>query len=408
MINIITDEELTALLGGAQGESAGFQPVTLYALDDRSYRAALASRLPADIALLRTEPSNDWQWGSWFGKSQFLLFSPELHLGRVYWDALNENEGILSLDTHWMPRLEHALLAWREWLGRQRVLILEDQPFQGAQMAEQIRALGPKVTLVRDERELSAALEAEPVDWVVSDLALAHDDAIRVLGRQIRVAAPVILLSGHDQALVDGAAQLLSLRGVEVVGAFTKPLEMHRLLPLLLRGYEGAPAPHLRPSQSRRVRTWGGEVIGVLGRPDASVPAPLSRWLLLASLDKEWSALRQQAEGEGGRWTLVIRPQDELLARPERFSLALQARLAGASLALFVDSRETLSFELLERLPLDAILVGAHLLPLIEQGGLIEHFIERARAKGCQLYLDDPYGLLDDDMWQGRGFQGRW
>lgn len=407
MINIITDEELTALLGGASGEQDEFRPVTLYALDDRSYCLALESQLPAEIALLRAEPSSDWQWGSWFGKSQFLLFSPAHHSGKVYWDALHEGEGILSLDTLWRPRLERALQAWHEWLGRQQVLLLEDHPFQGAQMAGQIREMGAQVTLVRDESELRRALETGPVDWVVSDLALAHDDAIRVLGREVKVTAPVILLSGHDQSLVDGAAQLLSLRGVKVVGAFTKPLDTHRLLPLLLRGYEGAPAPHLRPPQSRRVRSWAGEIAGVLGRSDAPVPAPLSRWLLLASLDKEWSALRQQAEGEG-RWTLVIRSRDELLSHPDRFSLALQARLAGASLALFVDSRETLSFELLERLPLEAILIGSRLLPLLEQGGLIEHFLERARDKGCRLYLDDPYGLLDDEVWLARGFEGRW
>jgi N-acetylglutamate synthase-like GNAT family acetyltransferase len=124
-----------------------------------------------------------------------------------------------------------------------------------------------------------------------------------------------------------------------------------------------------------------------------------------------WEAVKQWLAEEGrspAELTLVVRSQDALLSLPERFSLALQARLAGATLALLIDRPERLSFELLERLPLEAILLGYRVQPQLDHGGLLDSFLQRTRERGCQIYLDDPYALLDARWWEERGFHGRW
>ncbi|MDO2951496.1 response regulator [Aeromonas simiae] len=409
MTSIISDEELSALLDGV-GESEEFRPLTLYALDEASFRAVSAHSLPHGVVLLCADPQLDWQWMHWFGSTQFALYDPAQHVGRLYMTALAQAPGVLSIDEPWLESLEQAMARWSQWLAGQQILLLEDHPFQGEQIAQQIRSTGASCVLVQDGQQWALELARQPFDWLICDLALAEDDAIHLLG-QSGTQTPVILLSGHDQVLIDGAARLLGEKGIPVVGAFTKPLDLARLLPILLQAYGGRPRLPTNRFRLRHIRSWEGLTLGTLGRlsdlPLASDPA----WLLLGSLGMNWEALRQRLEVGGGaaeRLTLLIRPQDDLLQHQEHFSLALQARLAGAELALLIDRPEYLSFELLERLPLSALLLGRRLLPMLEQEGWLESFLQRARDKELRLYLDDPYALLDSVWWEGRGFHGRW
>lgn len=410
-MSIISDEELYALLEGVDAEGEEFRPLCLYALDDESYRQARRQSLPAELSLRRVEPQAHWQWSSWFGKSQFALYSPALYSNSPLNTVLHHAHGVLPVDGPWRDVIDEALLAWHQWLASQRVIVLEDHPFQGSQIAALIRQMGPACDLVADGAGLLMALKQPQYDWLISDLALAGDDAIHVLGSHPSLSLPVILLSAHDQTLVDGAARLLADKGVRVVGAFTKPLEPSRLLPVLYQMYEGRPTLPARRTDSRRIQNWSGASLGVLATRSATVPVGERRWVLLASLDMNWEAVKQWLAEQGrspAELTLVVRSQDALLSLPDRFSLALQARLAGATLALLIDRPERLSFELLERLPLEAILLGYRVQPQLDHGGMLDSFLQRTRERGCQIYLDDPYALLDARWWEERGFHGRW
>ena len=95
----------------------------------------------------------------------------------------------------------------------------------------------------------------------------------------------------------------------------------------------------------------------------------------------------------------------------DRFALVLQASLAGARLALLLDHAQHLPFDLIERLPLQSLLLGQHLLPELEAmaaDSLLARFIQRSRELGIALYLDDPFNLQDAAQWQDRGVAGRW
>lgn len=89
----------------------------------------------------------------------------------------------------------------------------------------------------------------------------------------------------------------------------------------------------------------------------------------------------------------------------------LQASLAGSKLALLLDNNQHLPFDLLERLPLQSLLLGQGMLSDIESlsaDSLLGRFMARVRELGVDIYLDDPYNLLDVEMWQERGIAGRW
>ncbi len=85
--------------------------------------------------------------------------------------------------------------------------------------------------------------------------------------------------------------------------------------------------------------------------------------------------------------------------------------LAATGVVEGVDSAQHLPFDQLERLPLQSLLLGQHLLPELEAmaaDSLLARFIQRARELGMALYLDDPFNLQDAAQWQDRGMAGRW
>ncbi len=62
-------------------------------------------------------------------------------------------------------------------------------------------------------------------------------------------------------------------------------------------------------------------------------------------------------------------------------------------------------------MPLQHLLLGQSLLPSLEAmtpDSLLGRFINRARELGIALYLDDPFNLLDHNLWRDRGMAGRW
>ena len=60
---------------------------------------------------------------------------------------------------------------------------------------------------------------------------------------------------------------------------------------------------------------------------------------------------------------------------------------------------------------LQHLLLGQSLLPGLEAmtpDSLLGRFINRARELGIALYLDDPFNLLDSNLWRDQGVAGRW
>ncbi|MFM5147290.1 response regulator [Aeromonas rivipollensis] len=415
---IITDEELLALLESDVSQEPVFHPVSVYALDAVSHQAAKEAGLPAYASLHRTRPDASWQWEGLFAAGAIALFDPASHGGADYLPHLQTpGVGIYRLTDPWLEGLQAREQGWRDWLARLQILLLEDHPFQGACIQQEIQMLGLPCHWVQDGDGCLQALEEGGVGLLICDLSLAEQDAISLLMShpQYRHSGlPIILLSAHDQTLIDGARRLLHDAGFNVLAALAKPLQSDDLLRLLKALYLGPQRQRRLGGLKRTIRSWQGGARGQLGLQADAASSPLPIWLAVSSLPPHWEPLKAWLEQHGrqaSELTLVIHRRDNLLNQADRFALVLQASLAGARLALLLDNAQHLPFDQLERLPIQSLLLGQHLLPELEAmaaDSLLARFIQRARELGMALYLDDPFNLQDPAQWQELGMAGRW
>lgn len=415
---IITDEELMALLESDDSQEPTFYPVSVYALDAVSHLAVKGAGLPAYANLHRTRPDAGWQWEGLFAAGAIALFDPASHQGADYLPhLLAPGAGIYRLSDPWLEGLQAREQGWRAWLAQCQILLLEDHPFQGACIQQEIQGLGLPCHWVQDGEGCLKALEEGGVRLLICDLSLAEQDAISLLMSHPQYhhsGLPIILLSAHDQTLIDGARRLLHDAGFNVLAALAKPLQSDDLLRLLNMLYLGPQRQRRLGGLKRTVRSWQGEARGQLGLLADAASCTLPIWLSLSGLSPHWEPLKlwlEQHGREASELTLVIHRRDHLLSQADRFALVLQASLAGARLALLLDHAQHLPFDLIERLPLQSLLLGQHLLPELEAmaaDSLLARFIQRSRELGIALYLDDPFNLQDAAQWQDRGVAGRW
>ena len=413
---IITDEELLALLDSEEHEAAGFCPIVLYALDRTSHELASAMTLPSYVTLIRTQPDACWQWQGLFAAGAIALYDPGAHQQTDYLPQLQQHEGIYAIGEDWQGGLVASYRDWCNWLAARKILLLEDHPFQGVQMQQTIAALGLSCQWVQDETTCLAALEAGDISLLVCDLSLVEQDAISLLMSQPQLqeaGLPIVLLSAHEQTLIDGARRLLHDAGFNILAALAKPLDCDALLRLLRGLYLGPLRQQRLSGQRRTIRLWQGAVLGQLGllsSPGFQHPV----WLAVTGLPSRWEALKEWLAEQSrtpSELTLLIHRRDHLLSNADRFALVLQASLAGSKLALLLDSSQHLPFDLLERLPLQAVLLGQGILPELDAlppDSLLGRFMTRIGELGITIYLDDPYNLLDVEVWRDRGIAGRW
>ncbi|NEY08251.1 response regulator, partial [Aeromonas rivipollensis] len=148
---IITDEELLALLESDVSQEPVFHPVSVYALDAVSHQAAKEAGLPAYASLHRTRPDASWQWEGLFAAGAIALFDPASHGGADYLPHLQTpGVGIYRLTDPWLEGLQAREQGWRDWLARLQILLLEDHPFQGACIQQEIQMLGLPCHWVQD------------------------------------------------------------------------------------------------------------------------------------------------------------------------------------------------------------------------------------------------------------------
>ncbi|MGL4714628.1 MAG: response regulator [Aeromonas sp.] len=413
---LITDETLLALLGSEEPEQEGFRPIWLYAMDQASYDLANSQMLPSYVTLHRTQPDVCWQWQGLFAAGAIALYDPASHCTAAYFPQLQQHEGIYAIGDDWLRGLASYHQKWCDWLAASKIVLLEDHRFQGQLLQQTIVSLGLSCQWVQDETACLAALAEGDIRLLVCDLSLVDKDAITMLMQQSQLKAdglPIILLSAHEQTLIDGARRLLHDAGFNILAALAKPLHCDALLKLLRGIYLGPLRQQRLSGQRRIIRTWLGTVRGELGLP-ATVAIEHPLWLTVAGLPGSWDELKLwlvQQTRTPSDLTLLIHPRDQLLSHAERFALVLQASLAGSKLALLLNNSQHLPFELLERLPFQGLLLGQGILPEVElltSDSLLGRFIARVRELGIAIYLDDPYNLLDVEVWRERGMAGRW
>ncbi len=117
-----------------------------------------------------------------------------------------------------------------------RVLLLDDDAFMLALLAELVGELGPhEVSTESNSLRALATLRRETPQLLICDLAMPDMDGIEFLrcAAEDHYRGAVLLLSGVDQSVLQAAARLAQAHGLAVLGAHTKPLERAVLADLL-------------------------------------------------------------------------------------------------------------------------------------------------------------------------------
>ena len=119
-----------------------------------------------------------------------------------------------------------------------RVLLLDDDAFMLALLADLIEDLGPHdVATETDSRRALASLRQRAPHLLICDLAMPDMDGIEFLrcAAWEQFAGSVVLLSGVDEGVLQSAHRLALAQGIAVLDACPKPLQRDQLALLLAR-----------------------------------------------------------------------------------------------------------------------------------------------------------------------------
>ena len=113
-----------------------------------------------------------------------------------------------------------------------RVLVLDDDRFVLGVLEEMLGEVGSyHVAIEADAREALARLDEHRPDVMICDLVLPDMDGIEFLqaaaGQGFR--GKVVLITGYDDGLREAASGLARALGLQVAGAFRKPIGAEQL-----------------------------------------------------------------------------------------------------------------------------------------------------------------------------------
>ena len=124
-----------------------------------------------------------------------------------------------------------------------RVLLLDDDPFMLELLADMLEELGHcEVRCESHARGALQALASAPPALLICDLSMPDMDGIEFMtaAAEANFTGRILLLSGMDAGVRRSAERLARAHGLNVVGAFQKPLARADL-EAALAGLAGAP-----------------------------------------------------------------------------------------------------------------------------------------------------------------------
>ncbi len=125
------------------------------------------------------------------------------------------------------------------------LMCLDDDPRMEPALRRFAVRLGHAVRFHTAAASFKTDVQARPPDLIVLDLELGQENGIDIIHwlAQAQTRAPLILLSGHGDDLLDTARRIARASGIEVLGVVSKGRIVRDLPPLLEQGRREAPPP---------------------------------------------------------------------------------------------------------------------------------------------------------------------
>ena len=303
-----------------------------------------------------------------FAAGAIALFDPASSGADYLPHLLAPGQGSIASAIPWLEGLQAREQGWRAWLAQCQILLLEDHPLPGSLHSAGDPGTGAALPLGSGWRRVPQGAGRGGVRLLICDLSLAgagcHQPADEP-SQYHHSGLPIILLSAHDQTLIDGARRPLHDAGFNVLAALAKPLQSDDLLRLLKMlylgpsvsaGWAGSSAPCVAGRRGERT-AWAAGRCGFLHAADLAEP------------ERSFPSLGAAQALARAAWTRSKRthpghPPTGSPAEPGGpFRPGAAGEPRGARLALLLDHAQHLPFDLIERLPLQSLLLGQHLRP---------------------------------------------
>jgi EAL domain-containing protein (putative c-di-GMP-specific phosphodiesterase class I) len=116
-----------------------------------------------------------------------------------------------------------------------RLLVIDDEPLMASVVGKVARLLGFDVITTDDPSDLRARLRTWRPSAIVLDLMMPGLDGFEMLGilKEESSNARILIVSGLDRSVIEGARDLAIRSGLQIVGILTKPFEIDELSGLL-------------------------------------------------------------------------------------------------------------------------------------------------------------------------------
>lgn len=109
-----------------------------------------------------------------------------------------------------------------------RLIVLDDELEMARFVADATEIIGFEVTIATHARQLREAFAQADYDVAVIDIFMPDTDGFELIQELAEQGCEtaIILISGKDDSLLQGAAKIAESSGLHVLGALTKPFSV--------------------------------------------------------------------------------------------------------------------------------------------------------------------------------------
>ncbi len=126
-------------------------------------------------------------------------------------------------------------------MAKPRLTVVDDESEILDLVGKAAEGLGFDVCKAASGKQMMKALADEPPDVIVLDMIMPDLDGIEILQELAarESGASIILMTGYQEQYLTMANKLGSAKGLNILGALTKPFRLEQLEQLLRKGYSG-------------------------------------------------------------------------------------------------------------------------------------------------------------------------
>jgi DNA-binding NtrC family response regulator len=108
------------------------------------------------------------------------------------------------------------------------LIIIDDEQIFADLLAEVATFVGYVAEIVTDVRQFHEVYAKHSYDVVTLDISMPDSDGFEVIDELVKLncQAKIIIISGHDEVLMNSAETLAKAKGLNIIAAMRKPIEV--------------------------------------------------------------------------------------------------------------------------------------------------------------------------------------